>query len=94
MNARGIGYARDRLKLDGADLKADLRMTSNQLALSGVTISALGATITGAAELRDWTNLHFEGNFAGLGVRQAAAIATSRPIPWDGVIDGPFVSTQ
>ena len=90
VNARGIGYARDRLKLEGVDLRADVKMGPNQLALSGITIRALGATITGAAELRDWANLHFEGNFAGLSVRQAAAIATSRPIPWNGIIEGPF----
>ncbi len=90
VNARGLGYAWDRVKVEGADLRADVRMTAHQLTLSGVTIGALGATITGAAELSDWRKFHFEGGVAGLSVRQAAAIVTARPIPWNGIIDGGF----
>jgi translocation and assembly module TamB len=90
VSARGLGYARDRLKVDGASLRAEVRLTRDKLSLSGIAIDALGATISGAAELNEWTKFHFAGKVAGLSVRQAAAIVTERPIPWNGIIEGGF----
>ena len=58
--------------------------------MSGITIDALGSTINGTAELDQWTKFHFEGKVAGLSVREAAAIVTARPIPWNGIIEGGF----
>ncbi len=90
INARGLGYAQDRLKIEGAGFRADVRLAPSGLTMTGINLDALGATVTGAAELRHWADFHFEGKIAGLGVKQAATVATPRPIPWNGTIDGGF----
>jgi translocation and assembly module TamB len=90
LNARGIGYARDRLKIDGADLRADVRMNLDSVNLRGISLTALGSTISGSASLTQWKQFHFDGTIQGLNVRDAARIATDRPIPWDGVASGSF----
>ena len=88
--ARGMGYARDRFKIEGADLRADMRMTLDGVNLRGVTLTALGSTITGAAELKQWKQFHFDGTIRDLNLRDAANIATDRPIPWNGIAAGSF----
>jgi translocation and assembly module TamB len=94
LSARGIGYARDRLKIDNADFSGDVRLAHDRLSLAGINAHALGGTIGGAAELKDNREFHFDGNVAGLTVKQAAAIVTthmiSPRIPWDGAIAGGF----
>jgi translocation and assembly module TamB len=90
LNARGIGYARDRLKIDGADLRADLRMNLDGVNLRGVTLTALGSTVTGSASLAQWKQFHFDGTIRDLKLRDAARIATDRPIPWNGIASGSF----
>lgn len=88
VTARGIGYRRDRLKIEGAEVRADLRLTPDQVTLRGVTLTALGSAITGQADLAKWKNLHFEGKFEGLGVQEAAKMATDRRILWNGTLSG------
>ena len=90
INARGVGYTRDRLKIENADLRADMRMTLNGVSFRGITLTALGSTISGTAELAQWKQFHFDGTIRGLGLREAAFLATDRSIPWNGVISGAF----
>ena len=90
INARGLGYTRDRLKIEGADFAAGVRLTRDRLVLNGIVAHALGGTAEGTAQLNDWRRLHLEGNLAGLTVRQAAAMVTQRTIPWDGALAAGF----
>jgi translocation and assembly module TamB len=90
LSARGMGYTRDRLKIDGADLRADMRMTLDGVSLRAVTLTALGSTITGSGDLTQWKQFHFDGAIRDVNVRNAARIATDRPIPWNGVAAGSF----
>jgi translocation and assembly module TamB len=90
LTARGIGYARDRLKIEGAELRAEMNLTPSKVTLRAITGAALGGTVTGQAELAEWRQFHFDGSLAGLDVQQAAKIATSRPFPWNGTIAGGF----
>ena len=88
INGRGLGYTRDRLHIQNANASAALRMTPQQLTLRGINAAALGGTLTGEADLGRWKNFHFKGNFDGLGVRDALAVLTPRPIPWNGALAG------
>src|SRR5258706_11161958 len=87
-HARGLGYARDRLKIEGADARGDLHLNLTGVSLRNVTATALGSTITGQGDLAKWSAFHFDGNIAGLNVREAAKIVTDRPIAWNGTIGG------
>jgi translocation and assembly module TamB len=86
MKARGIGYARDRIKMENADVAADLRLTRDGISLRGISAHIAGGTIDGAAVITNWREMHFDGNLAGFTVRQAAAMATGREIPWSGAL--------
>jgi translocation and assembly module TamB len=87
-SARGLGYSSGRLKIDGGEMRADVSLVPAKLTLRAMTATALGATLTGQADLADWKTLHFEGKFDGLNVREAAKIATDRPIVWNGTLGG------
>jgi len=90
LNARGLGYTRDRLKIEGADARADLRLTEDKLVLAGLSVKALGGTLAGSAELDQWSRFHLNGTVEGLTVREAARIATDRQMPWNGNLVGRF----
>ena len=90
VNARGLGYTRGRLKIEGADVAANANLGPDNLALSGIQASVLGAKFTGSGTLAHWEQLHLEGNLDGLTVAQAASIATDRPMPWNGTLAGDF----
>ncbi len=46
--------------------------------------------MSGEASLVDWKDLHLEGQFHGMSVREAAKLATDRPIAWNGMLAGNF----
>ena len=88
INGRGLGYTRDRLRIQNATASAALRMTPQQLSLRGIKAAALNGNLTGEAELAHWKTFHLKGNFDGLGVPETLAVLTPRPIPWNGVLAG------
>ena len=88
INGRGLGYTRDRLRIQNATASAALRMTPQLLSLRGIDAAALGGKLSGEADLGRWMNFHFKGNFDGLGVRDALGVLTPRPIPWNGALAG------
>ncbi len=88
--ARGLGFHQDRLKIENADLRADLSLGLDKLTLQNVTATALGATVNGQASLLRWRDLHAEGNLQGLNLRQAAHVVTDLAIPWNGTLAGGF----
>jgi translocation and assembly module TamB len=86
--ARGLDYRKDRLVIENATASGALRATPGQLTLRGFRGTALGATIAGQIDLIHNRNFHFAGTFDGLGVHQAAAVFTDRPLPWDATMAG------
>ncbi len=88
VDARGLGFEQDRLHIRNATASGAVRLTPERLTLRGIQGTALDATVTGQAELTRWKEFHFEGNFEGLAVREAAAVLTPRPVPWNGTLAG------
>ena len=86
--ARGVGYSYQRVKIQDGELRADLRAVPDQITLRKATLTALGSTITGEATLARNKNLHLEGSFEGLSLRDAVGMATSRQIAWNGQVTG------
>lgn len=91
--AQGLGYSYDRLKIENASASAAVTATPARVTLKDLQAAALGAKITGQAELvrteeRASPEFHFRGKIGDLEVRQAAAIFTDRPLPWNGVLAG------
>ncbi len=85
---RGIGYAEGRMKIAGADAQANMHLHGDQVTLSGIQASALGAQFTGSAQLNHWRQFLMDGEIHDLTVEQAAKIVTDRPMPWNGTLAG------
>ena len=90
VTARGLGFHRDRIKIENAAVQGDMNLGFAKLTLQNATAAALGATIHGQAVLNDWRALHAEGNVQGLRVSDAARMETDRALPWDGTLAGGF----
>ncbi len=88
VNAQGLAYTLRGVKIEDATLRAMVSVTADRLALSHVTMTAIGATVTGSAELLHRRDFHFDGNFEGLTLAEAAKFAGDRPLPWDGTLSG------
>ncbi|HTB13637.1 MAG TPA: translocation/assembly module TamB domain-containing protein [Bryobacteraceae bacterium] len=90
VTARGLGYRQERIKIENADVRGDVRVGLQELTLENATANAFGATINGKASLLHWRDVHAEGNLQNLDMREAAHIVTDRPIPWNGKLAGGF----
>ncbi len=88
--ARGLGYHRDRVRIENADVRGDLALGLDSITLQNATAAALGATVNGQATLLHWRDFHAEGNLQGLNLQDAARIATDRPLPWHATLAGGF----
>jgi translocation and assembly module TamB len=88
--ARGVGYVRERLRIENATVRADAQLSQDGLVLRQIQAAALGSTITGDAEILNWRKFHMDGSLAGLSLQRAAAIFTDRPVAWSGTLSGPF----
>jgi translocation and assembly module TamB len=58
--------------------------------LQGVHGSALGGTVLAEASLRDFDSYSAKGTIAHIDLRDAAALETSRRLPYDGIVAGSF----
>ena len=95
VNARGLAYSYQRLKIEHANVRADMHLGLDSLSLTSVALTvpamtAPGFTARGNAVFAPWRHFHFDGDIDGLSVRRAAGVLTARAIPWSGIIDGPF----
>ena len=90
VNARNLGYAYKGLKIERADLRADLRLGLDSMSLQSIALTTPEFTARGYAAFAPWRHFRFEGNIDGLDVRRAAAMLTDRNIPWSGTIAGGF----
>jgi translocation and assembly module TamB len=88
INARGIGYVKDRVKVEKADVRGELRLGSEEVAVTNINASALGGHFAGSASLQHWKELRVDGKVDGLVVSQVAQLATDRALPWDGILAG------
>jgi translocation and assembly module TamB len=75
------------LKIGG---NAKLFAASDLIQLSGLSVEALGATLTGNASLEKMARFQVNANLSHLDIQQAARALSQQPLAWDGVIAGPI----
>ena len=75
------------LKIGG---NAKLFGASDLIQLSGLSVEALGATLTGSASLEKMAHFQVNANLNHLDIQQAARALSSSPLAWDGVAAGPI----
>ena len=86
--ARDIGYAKDGVKISGAEMQAGFRLREDRIELSAIQANALGAQFGGSATLNHWRQVHIEGELHDLSVEQAARTVTDRAMLWNGTLAG------
>ena len=88
VDARALSYSYQRVKIDNASVHASANLTAHKLFLNQLTASARGMDVKGSATLNEWRDLHFEGDFTGLTIADAASFVSDRKMPWNGKIEG------
>ncbi len=88
--AQGLRYVQDLIKIENADLRASAEVSPAGATLRQMTAHVLGAMVTGDARLDNWKQFQLSGKVAGMNLRTAAGMITSRPVPWDGTLAGTF----
>jgi len=87
-SAQGLGCVYRGVAIRDATARANLSVTRSKLALDAITLTARGAAVTGTAQLFEWRDFHFDGNFNGLTLAGAAEFVTARRLPWSGNLAG------
>jgi translocation and assembly module TamB len=90
VTGRGLGYSQNGLNVAGADLRADIQLTPDKLAVNDLFAKASGVDVHGSGQLVRWKQLHFDGDIGGVDLREAVRMATGRSIPWNGALAGGF----
>lgn len=92
LSARGLRFVQDRIRVDNAELRANAEISQAGATLRAVTLRALGATVTGEVRIPAWNAADVKGTLTGLNLRRAAGLVTTRDVPWDGTVSGPFTA--
>jgi len=90
-HARGAGIDFDKIR--GIALASAFEATPARLFLTGIHLNALGGQVLANAEIRDYRTFSAKGSLRHFDLRQTAALATPRVLPYDALVSGPFEMT-
>jgi translocation and assembly module TamB len=82
----GIGYG----KIPDIRVSGNITATPDKLLLSGLRLAALGGEIAASGTVRKFEDVHLTGEFQHFDAAALAGVAGMAPLPWDGVVSGPF----
>ncbi len=90
LHARDVSFRQGGTRLDHVRADSSVTMDPRKIRFEGLRVAALGGTMVGRAELRDFDRYRAEGKLEHFDVRAVAALFTPQQIPWDGIMTGPF----
>jgi translocation and assembly module TamB len=85
-NYRGAGLSFGSVR--NIRLTGNLAATQSKMALTSVRVSVLGGEVTGGVELNNYEVFKARADVKGLAVHDLAALGTTRPVPYDGLVSG------
>ncbi len=88
---RGSGLAYGTVRNIG--ISGSLAGSQARMALTRLRVAALGGEMTGSVATTGYDVFNLDGKIAGLGVRDLAALASPRPVPYDGQVSGAITVT-
>lgn len=92
-SGQDLAYRQGRITISRAGFRSDVSLTGGGLFLTKLVVNALGAKLSGKAELANLQQFRLSGRLEGLRLRDAARLLTDQPFPhpfpWTGVISGP-----
>jgi translocation and assembly module TamB len=83
-----LSYRDRNLAVSPVSLKSALTLTKNQVTLQGLSMSALGASFSGRADLRDYKTFELDGKVSRLDTARVGPLLVGRPLPWHGAASG------
>lgn len=86
-NGRDLGYRDGRLAISRVGFHSDVSLNAGGLFLTKLVVNALGANLSGEAQLPHFHQIHLSARVDGLGLRQAARLLMKQPLPWSGALD-------
>jgi translocation and assembly module TamB len=89
VEARGLGFQEGTAHLGGIDLDSALTADSRRIELSGLRLTALGGSFTGAAGLEEMRRYHVAGTLNGFDIARVASVFIPNPPAYDGIVSGP-----
>lgn len=88
VTGRQITYNSRIFPLQELDFQSDVTANGEQAIFSRLTISALGAHVTGRAETIGYRQLQLDGRLSGLSVSEAGFVFCRKRLPWSGTATG------
>jgi translocation and assembly module TamB len=79
-------FAKNRLPVEGRIEAAGLR--DSELALRGLSATALGGNFRGGARLANFDRFEVTGDFSGFDTRRVVALYSAAQLPWDALVSG------
>ncbi len=93
LHARDVNFRQGSTHVEHVRADSSVTMDPQKIQFEGLRVAALGGTMAGRAELRDFDRYHAEGKLDHFDLRTVAALFTAQQLPWDGMMNGPFELT-
>ena len=82
----GLGYG----KIPDIRVAGNFAATPDKVLLTGLRLAALGGEIAASGTVRKFEDVHLSGEIKHFDAAALAGVAEVTPLPWDGVVSGPF----
>jgi translocation and assembly module TamB len=86
--AYNVDYRGDGMALRNVRAQAKIDAGPTSVTINDLVANALGGQLTAKAEIRDFDRFRLNGVIRHLEMRQAAALATTPSLPYDGFVSG------
>ena len=86
--AAGVAFDAGPARITGVNAVSLVEAVPNRITFSNAQIAALGGTFTGGGEITGMQRFRVDGAIRGLSTHDLAAVYSSKPFVWDGVVSG------
>ncbi|MCU1263199.1 MAG: hypothetical protein JWO80_6084 [Bryobacterales bacterium] len=90
LHAKEIEFAQPGFTLRNARADSAIEVDPRKIDLTGLRIAALGGSIVGRAQIREFDRFEAGGRLDHFDLRTVAGLGTKQQLPYDGVLNGPF----
>jgi autotransporter translocation and assembly factor TamB len=87
--AAGVAFDAGPARITGVNAISLVEAVPNRITFSNAQITALGGTFRGGGEISGLQRFRADGSIGGFSTRDLAAVYSSKPFVWDGIVSGP-----
>ncbi|HJT88148.1 MAG TPA: translocation/assembly module TamB domain-containing protein [Bryobacteraceae bacterium] len=90
VDGHNLSFRQGNTRVGGIDLASMITANPQRIEVAGLRVNALGGTLAGSGSLVNMAQFQFSGNLRNFDVARAASLFVKQPLPYDGVVSGPF----